>query len=181
MACGHHCHKLGSGEECPDQPVPKITTKIVKLVEIACGKREVHDEVKAHRQHEIHGGCGERQTEIAIYRILPSKAGVQVQLVRDIWRSFLIPIGPLWSMSSWWKSRTWTWNMFKTEHQLWMRVSASQNLSSISWLQLFFWKECTSYIPGWACPLPWPWTVIMADMLDLWPAIYCIEEKLHYS
>ncbi len=29
MACCHHCHKLGRGGECPDQPVPKVTTKIV--------------------------------------------------------------------------------------------------------------------------------------------------------
>ncbi len=29
MACSHHCHELGSGGECLDQPVPKVATKIV--------------------------------------------------------------------------------------------------------------------------------------------------------
>ncbi len=27
----HHCHKLRRGGECPDQPVPKVTTKIVSM------------------------------------------------------------------------------------------------------------------------------------------------------
>ncbi len=39
----HHCHKLGRAEECLDQPVPKVTTKIV------------HGEVKAHGQREVRG------------------------------------------------------------------------------------------------------------------------------
>ncbi len=30
-ACCHHCHKLGRGWECLDQPVPKVTTKIVSM------------------------------------------------------------------------------------------------------------------------------------------------------
>ncbi len=29
MACCHHCHELRRGGECPDQPVPKVTTKVV--------------------------------------------------------------------------------------------------------------------------------------------------------
>ncbi len=37
LAAGcHHCHNLGRAGECPDQLVPKLTTKIV------------HGEVEAH-------------------------------------------------------------------------------------------------------------------------------------
>ncbi len=43
----HHCHKLGRGGGCPNQPVPKVTTKIV------------HDEVEANGQREVRGGRGE--------------------------------------------------------------------------------------------------------------------------
>ncbi len=35
----------------------------------------MHGEVEAQGQHEVCGGRGETQTEIAIYGILPSKAG----------------------------------------------------------------------------------------------------------
>ncbi len=43
----HHCHKLGGAGECPDQPVPKVTTKIVL------------GEVEAHGECEVRGGRGE--------------------------------------------------------------------------------------------------------------------------
>ena len=56
----HHCHELGRAGECPDQPLPKVTTKVV------------HGEVEANGQHEVRGGRGER--ERVIHRILPSKA-----------------------------------------------------------------------------------------------------------
>ncbi len=59
VACCHHCHELGRAGECPDQPVPKVTTKIV------------HGEVEAHGQREVRGGRGER----VINRVLPCKAG----------------------------------------------------------------------------------------------------------
>ncbi len=43
----HHCHELGRAGECLDQPVPKVTTKLV------------HGEVEAHGQCEVRGGRGE--------------------------------------------------------------------------------------------------------------------------
>ncbi len=43
----HHCQELGRGRECPVQPVPKVTTKVV------------HGEVEAHGQREGRGGRGE--------------------------------------------------------------------------------------------------------------------------
>ncbi len=44
----------------------------------ACGEREVRDEVEVHGHREVHGGQGERQTEVVIYRILPSTAGCRL-------------------------------------------------------------------------------------------------------
>ncbi len=55
----HHCHELVRAGECPDEPVPKATTKIVR------------GEVEAHGQRELRGGRGERVNN----RVLPSKAG----------------------------------------------------------------------------------------------------------
>ena len=39
--------ELGRAGECPDQPVPKVTTKLV------------HGEVEVHGQREVCGGLGE--------------------------------------------------------------------------------------------------------------------------
>ncbi len=66
-ACCHHCHELGRGQECPDQPVPKVTTKIVSvkyMVRLRC-MDTLEYVVDEEREY----------AEIAIYRILPSKAG----------------------------------------------------------------------------------------------------------
>ncbi len=65
MAHCHHCHELGRAGECPDQTVPKVTTKIV------------HGEVAAHGQHEVRGGQGE------LIEFSPAKPGAS-------WASFLL-------------------------------------------------------------------------------------------